>query len=274
MLLEKAMRDYPAGTKFKSSRSSNETISSGKFHILDDSEGIDVVMDGGGFIRYNGKWAEIIPSEPEKTGLLDGKCAIQVNNEREFKLLMEYYYYIKQWTYFDGEMETRNMKFPTCVYYKDKYARSSESNAIDHGYTIIPFEGFAKEKGIDVPVYIMDSEDGVPLYCGDNAHAVYRKYEGGKNQGDWYYDGRIPLKSGIQYTFMEIESVDKSKAFSTKEAAEKWVEEQNKPKEVVVKLHGGYTVRVEKDKATFAINNFGITGKELEEIYQTYKSLQ
>ena len=268
-LLEKAMRDYPAGTIFKSALtpSFNKThISSGIFEFNRGSVAC-VINEERWFVWYDLKdtWAEIVHPEPEKAGLLDGKCAIQVSNEREFKLLMDHYEG-KGWKWCSGLKPNENVKvkFPTSIFYGNEFYWD-----LCDGTNEVTFEDFAKEVGIDVPVYIMDSEDGVPLYHYDDYHWVHYN----QNKSTWIYR-EVVYNSAPSASNPAFCDPKNSKAFHSKEAAEAWIKEQNKPKEVIVKLHGGYTVRVEKDKATFAINNFGITGEELEEIYQTYKSLQ
>jgi len=269
-ILETAMSKYPYGTKFKTPKSGREVTSTGCFHILDDYEGIDCADNSGEFVLHNGKWAEIIPSEPEKSGLLDCKCAIQIYNERQYNLLMQHYE-DKNWCQVANldltwaSRQGERLAGYNAMTYHDKFF-SIITPSVD--YKVIPFDDFAKEVGIDFPVYIMDSKDGVPLYEGDGYVQVY-------SDSRWH----IEMDSiNSDYRLTSIDAVvtmpHKYKSFHSKEAAEAWIKEQNSPKEVIVKLHGGYTVRVEKDKATFAINNFGITGKELEEIYQTYKSLK
>jgi len=249
-LLEKAMRDYPAGTKYHSVLSPNETaVSTGKFFI----DGCDSVAESPtGFCIYRAsveKWGEIIPAEPEKTGLLDGKVAIQVNNEREFKLLMGHYKG-KGWVWSSGvdAVNRRGVYFPlpNAIKYHDKFQHSFNGA----GYKIVPFSDFAAECNIPVPVFVMKSEDGVPLYVGDFITPVYRKYLGGQNRGEWYLEDPFQLQADVTYTCMERESIDKSKAFHSKEAALKWIDEQNKPVEITKSLWGGKTVIIRQDTIT------------------------
>lgn len=127
--------------------------------------------------------AEAIEAEL-KPSILKGKVAIQVNNEREFKLLMEHYE-SKGFKTFNNNcnsklfldtynITSKNGMLITHVAYGDGYGHSQAGYYDVHGYKIIPFADFALEMDIIAPVKIMVSEDGVDLYEGDNYCAAYK----------------------------------------------------------------------------------------------------
>lgn len=283
-LLEKAMRDYPKGTKFEQIATKEPIESCGMFKICKGYGSLYISNVTSNDLVYNSdinKWAKIIPEKPKS--ILDGKCAIYINNEREFKLLMEHYE-SKGWRwlsnespYFDGILG--RMKFPEVIRYCDKFSHQDALNWECSETTVIPFKDFAAEIGIEVPVFIMTSEDGVPLYVEDEYHRSVL------DNGKWSYD--------ISFTFSNkyvdpskhavIVAPHEAKAFSTKEAAEKWISEMNKPKEILLHQKSEWPAKVTKNKVWFkAPNSFdlgihdgmNLTGQELEEIYTAYKSLQ
>lgn len=249
-LLQKAMKDYPSGTTAKSTWSGDKFKSTGVFKI----NGNDVVaIDSGGneyivFEHDKGVWAEILPES-----LLSGKCAIQVNNEREFKLLMEHYE-SKEWKCI-GSMKcdeyTRNGVIS--VTYHDKFhyhgKHTVKGNELHNtGYKIIPFQDFAAEVGIQVPVFVMTSEDGVPLYDGDDAYSVDRNTFKILSNGNSVYD--IGCTRHLkQFAF-----------FSTKEAAEAWIKEANN-KDITLSLNSFLSVTINGQGIT--INNTGTKMKQL-----------
>jgi hypothetical protein len=178
--------------------------------------------------------------------VLSGNCAIQVNNAREFKLLMEHCK-SNGWTSIIGD-RAHEITFDYC--FKDKrtvkaisyggkfcfpHNYTDEINAeheylILANYKVIPFADFASEIGIDVPVFVMTSEDGFDLYVGDGYFRI------ANIENVW------ELSTGVY--FMTTNDVNrkypfKNLLFSTKEAAEAWISKANKPKELNVNLFGG-----------------------------------
>lgn len=167
--------------------------------------------------------------QPKKS-ILDGK-RIEVNNEREFKLLMDHYE-SKGWRWALGELPNEyNPKiFPCYIVYNNGFSwRESALNFPK--YSIVPFSDFAKEVGIKVPVFVMKSEDGVDLYEGDSAEWVVRHSINGIYR--YLYNLTID-ESHITGCLAE----GKYFLFSTKEAAEKWVKEKNEPEEIEVDSYG------------------------------------
>lgn len=220
-LLEKAMRDYPAGTRFKWN-GNEEYVSSGIFCFRDESP--DAVFD------YQTDevvcvdkclWATIIPAE--KPSLLSGKVAIQVNNEREFKLLMEHYE-SKGWKSLSGDSPSMVGYVPFSWRYEDGFGHGSPEFRKAEGCTIIPFSDFADECGIEVPVKLFVSKDGIDIYDGDLIFVVSKP---GKEWG-------LNCSQHVHIWYNAVNKPDQFPCFSTKEAAEKWVSEQNKLNEVEV----------------------------------------
>jgi|GEM_PF-5276441 len=204
----------------------------------------------------------------KKNSILSGKCAIQVNNEREFKLLMEHMH-SKGWTWNGGEdpisLYIPNRKYPFAIWYENEFLWDDVELSKDR--LLIPFSDFASEVGITVPVFVMTSEDGVPLYEGDTYYRVYH-YDA-TNFPKWVQDECSPLAKNHAV----VDGHSQSKAFSTKEAAEKWCKEQNKPKHIVI-THTGGDITVSKAAITFNTPEKCFSGSYFQKIIEAYKSLQ
>ena len=227
-LLEKAMHDYPKGTKFwwPYDAVKNKVTSSGVFEI-NNSKWIFDKNDRSKAVFNGDNWAEIIAEESPKS-ILDGKVAIQVNNEREFKLLMEHYE-SNGWKSEYIEISA----YPYYIDYKNKFDSSENTLAFtSRGEKIIPFQDFAKEVGIEVPKFIMKSEDGVNLYEGDECYNVEIK-NGIASLSKNLFKNLFPCLSSSYFITRPTEY----KAFHSKENALKWIDEQNKPKEITVDLY-------------------------------------
>jgi len=217
--------------------------------------------------------SKAIEESLKPTSVLDGKVAIKVNNDREFKLLMEHYE-SKGWNASNGNSVKNIEKLNIDSGLQNdlwKYGQGFHAvNVNRSSWNIIPFEEFAKEVGITFPVFIMKSEDGVDLYQRDLFHEARLNsgswvYLGGKN---WYMDEQA----------MAYRDNINSKAFSTKEAAEKWIDEQNKPKHATVKLyrHKEYkSAEVTNDKITIRDGNdiYYLKASDIEDMYHALKSL-
>lgn len=270
-LIKAAYDNFPKGTKF--TWGGDDIISTGKFHFNDDT--IVVSDDEIEYIVFDGKnWATIIPDS-----ILSGKCAIQVNNEREFKLLMEHYEG-RGWISIGGDIPCKVQYCSDQPYfrYENNFGYSMKY-AKDAGYKIIPFQDFAAEIGVEVPVFVMTSEDGVDLYEQDFYYtAIYRD--------EWHLDSHAcSHKTGGDRNKFVMDKGRKFnnnlKAFSTKEAAEAWIKEQNKPKEIIVSKNSSFPVKVTNNEIKILCGdtenhkyNIIISPIELEEMYTAYKSLQ
>lgn len=211
-----------------------------------------------------------------KPDLLSGKVAIETNSEREFKLLMEHYQ-AKGWKSKLGNFPTdTNVWFfisdskdlDNIFSYENEFKRLSHNQdgfkPTELNYKIIPFSDFAAEVGIKVPVFVMTSEDGAPLYEGDEYHCAY-------SINGWRYKGKFnagPIITPIGYP-------NTHKAFSTYDAAESWIQEQNKPKSIEVKLHNAKTANVHTDliKIFDGNNSINISPSDLEDMLHAYKTI-
>jgi len=118
---------------------------------------------------------------------------------------------------------------------------------------------------------ILTSVDGVDLYEGDDAHWVI--FLNGKCE--YLY----PLELSYKHNIMLHAGNDTYRLFHTREAAEAWIAEQNKPKEIVIERKYGKTV-VSTAKAVLEMENTGgkstyltISSKHIEEMYSALKSL-
>lgn len=202
-------------------------------------------------------------TEGKADSILSGKCAIQVNNEREFKLLMEHYEG-KGFVSGSGNNSIQPKKYPVIVPFEQSFWVKPPIMA--HGYTIILFADFAKEVGIKVPVFIMKSEDGVDLCEGDKYY-VASKFE------DWQLVSPDPLNVAHSACSHSLTN----KAFSTKEAAESWIAKANRPKHKVVTLFTGMEAHVYAGEILIKDADRTITTfhpSDLEDMLHTYKSLQ
>lgn len=133
---------------------------------------------------------------------------------------------------------------------------------------ILSFPDSEKEVGIELPQFMIKSQDGVDLYEGDKYASAWLK------DGKWEIAAICtPLYRGNAVLTHPIEC----KAFSTKEAAESWIKEQNKPEEVVIDTVN-YTVTVSSNEVLYVPKHDCkkqlFFGKEIEKIYDAYKSLQ
>lgn len=216
-----------------------------------------------------GQWAEII-EEPKS--ILDGKVAIKFSNQRQINILKKHFNINTDctWSGIQSNYPNRDdfyLKRPNTQWRFD-----DERTVSNQSYKLISFETFAKEAGIEVPKFIIKSEDGVDLYKGDEYYSVTT----GEKRG-WY------LLS--QNTFIlnkwNIESLNPEewKFFASKEKAKEWVAEQNKPKEIKVTSDFGNVLTVTKNKVVIPVSIFSdttvtLSGKHLEELYRAYESLQ
>lgn len=299
-LLEKAMRDYPKDSVIFWEVKENNFKTNVPYKIHQDDNCIKVV-DSNGMDLYDSRWssndgwAEIITEKPaldfnfeiKQPSILDDKVAIQVNNEREFKLLMEHYENkgFKSHATHKIFLDTYNItssfsEVPTAVSYCEYFGHSKLSYWKENEWKIILFTEFAKEVGITPPLFIMKSEDGVDLYEGDKFWIAEKVSD--KWYLDRHYDGgdEHEFKFSSNYkTAQVVAKPEYNKPFSTREAAEKWIEEQNKPKEIVI----GYSevdpyATVYKDQVHFTRKSdlviYEFTGEEIEQIYKAYQSLQ
>jgi hypothetical protein len=274
-LLEKAMRDYPADTVARfASAPDVDHVSDGTFKIEEDMDnGLCVLSGDGVHCFYSSIDARTNENNPEwaipvKPSILDGKVAIQVNNEREFKLLMEHYD-SKGWKSLAGEspLMTGYISAPFSWKYEDNFGHGSPDFRKSEGCKVLDFADFAHEVGIKVPVKIMVSEDGVDLYAGDDYYRVDHQ------SGRWILFGDC---MGISNRHKCVSNSKTIKAFSTREAAKRWVEEQNKPKWIDVKLFEGSIATVNIEGYTsikYPHGMFNIKHSDIEEIQRAIKQL-
>lgn len=202
-----------AGTGINSNFSGLYPIS-GKFtyynsNILDS--------DGNGHIFHNGNWAELLPQS-----ILEGKVAVKVSNQREQDAFLSHFKIPKL------------CNLSTCSGYgaRDIYFQNQEWGHCDRAYyerldyKILTFEVFAKENGIEVPKFIIRSEDGVDLYDKDIAIWVISSVS---SEFKWKFAYSLALCENHKNI---IENKDTYRIFASEEKAREWVAEQNKPKQL------------------------------------------
>lgn len=274
MLLERAEREYLPSVQAISAVTGAKFTPSGRFSVDDQNSVYSISEQDGNFCVYNAildKWAHPF----DEPSLLSGKCAIQVNNEREFKLLMKHYD-DKGWKNCEGHTDSVSFFNEAGVIeavYGDGYSYVCKGGAYDShaqlGFNIIPFDQFAAEVGIKIPVFVMTSEDGVPLYEGDDYHRVYFNSE-------WEYKGFVgnPTKSENNPAYGDPAH---NKAFSTREAAESWIADQNKPKTISLGWSYG-SINVTRTTIEFNLNypleKIELSGKFFDKISRSRHELQ
>lgn len=265
-LLKHAYDNYPKGTlatwyKNKDDQFYTEFISTGIFDFDDDGD-IFIVYPNKDDVEYvfiQNDWATVI--QAKTISILSGKCAIQVNNEREFKLLMEHYDG-KGWKWYQNQKPLEyggdNQTWPRVITYEDEFVFTTKGQEI-------PFADFAKEVGIEVPVFVRKTHDGINLYVKDDCYVPQSAPKG--------YSHFTMISARIEW-----KDNTNSHFFHSKEAAEAWIKEQNKPSVIRLKLDGGEAI-VTKDKITIHLGKeagrgYHMEATEIEPIYAAYKSLQ
>jgi len=247
-LLKYAYDNYPNGTKFNALRTSDVKVSDGDLNLIKEFGDIIILSDSN--ILYEaGCWAKVV-----KPSILDGKALIVVENYRQFTLLN---------TYLGLNLSTPST-YP--VYY------DADKKYGSYSYTtkqkLISFAGFAKEIGIKVPKFIIKSEDGVDLYEGDDL------YTAKLCNGEWVYDDYHGQPYNISKNSLVVREQDEYKAFSTREAAEKWIAEMNKPKDIELDINAYGSALIKPSEVVFNGYVNRITGAQIESIYKAYQSLQ
>lgn len=226
LYLEEAKQKYPKGTKFKQMTSKQHITSSGEFEIGEYgvTKAVYDKVNYNFVFKHNNEgveWAEIVTE----------KIAVKVENEREFKALMNYY----DETFggvFLSQAYVPNSSGQTFIAFQKDYLQLEIK--CNYGFTLdkynfngVTFHDFAKEHNIKVPLII--SQDGVELFEGDSYHRVYF------NSKKWIYN---MYWNNLEEDNFIITDPDKFKAFSTKESALKWIEDQ-KPTSIGLTLDNG-----------------------------------
>jgi len=204
----------------------------------------------------------------EIPGLLDGKCQIEINNSREFILTNEHFK-AKGFSY---EKISSGWHFPMYMCYQ-KSMHFSTTSVCD--YKIVLFADFAKKVGIKVPVFVAKSEDNVDLFEDSPVQTVRLRGKLWEMASSY-----TTVKSGEGWNTNPDCNGDNRKLFSTREAAEKWIEEKNKPSHINLSFPNS-TVTVGKDIIQVDFKPVGtlgirlnITGEQFDKIQAAKKSLQ
>lgn len=265
-LLEKAMLDYPKGTKFIGAYE-KEFESSGSFRI--NQKG-NVLNNEFGLVydKSTDKWAEIIKDEPLKVD----NYPVVIRSSRELELLID-----KTGKEFLANYEGMCANYPESngVFFINFYDGANNcsfnSQLSQCLYKIIDFDFWAAQNNVDVPRVILTSEDGVELYEGDNYHRVQK----GDN---WYY--AHPAEK-LTHTHAVVIVQEHNKAFHSKEAALAWIEKANKPKYITVSQESQFPVDVYSDKIVIRCagsenhhDNIVIKNDEINQIINAYNSQQ
>lgn len=147
---------------------------------------------------------------------------------------------------FDGHIIGQYIGEETCVIYLDLpfdsgYAEYGTLDTLIPGYTAVDFEFWTAQVGLDVPDFVMTSEDGVDLYEGDRGVEVI-------NADEWVIGKNHIISSGSPDYFSKCRL-----CFKNREAAEEFIIQQNKPKlPVLIKVYPG--CKIELNKLTLRIH--------------------
>lgn len=255
--LTKAMADYPDGTFV--------WIGDEKTQLkMPYTFGTTAIHD----INYNsiyemstGYWFEKV--EEEKTKKLEGKIAVRFDNQQQLDIVCKHFN-IKMSTTYDRIINT-NGNIKPFLFTDREFTFDSFHYAKGSGYKCITFDTFVKELDITVPKFVIRSEDEVNMYEGDKFH------EARFTDGKWTYLGGDGWVMG--FPVASFTNPTMSKAFSTKEAAEAWIKQQNKPKEIRLSDKKGL------DYALVDVNGFRAyintyDSEQLEEIYKAHQSFK
>jgi len=160
------------------------------------------------------------------------------------------------------------------VFYADKFGvKDSETHYFIFGSG--KWAEIVTEEPKRVP--LLTSEDGVDLYEGDEYYRA-EIFQGKWNLSDYTNNYII---NDLKPSHAVVHSPEMSRAFSTKESALKWIDEQ-KPKEIVLFKDDEVSAVVTKHKVKFNPTNpdllnkwdgFIVSANELEQIYKAYKEL-
>lgn len=145
------------------------------------------------------------------------KIAVRVESEKEFKALMRFYD-SKGWESYGN---LKPLDFPY-AYEFITFENGFYNGVLDElisTHKIIPFSDFAKEHNIKMP--IITTVDGVDLFEGDN-YFMAKCIQSTNNK--WIL---TVFNAYMRIGSFAITDPDHCKAFSTKQAAENWIEEQN-----------------------------------------------
>jgi len=267
-LIKHAYDNYHKGTKCISAASATKFICSGIFDVDDNGNIFD---DSNGYIIYtarsgDSKWARIINDDscPEiviisedGVDLYEGDSFWWTMKASDGWFLMkhdEIEYDTTEFVFNHNHKMTLVIKEPETN--KAFYAKEA---------ALAYIEKHNKSKEADNRVFVMKSDDGVDLYVGDISFVPQLSDE-------YTYDGEI-----TEFDVVFSSRNDKSKRYSTREAAQKWVDEQNKQKSVLVPLAGNMMANVTKNKidiVTIVNGTISITPSDLKTMIRTYKLLQ
>lgn len=257
-LLIEAMKRYPFGTKFLSIAHKEKCISNGIFYFgAIDKENILTEVDSiGRYVYRAGKWAEIITEEKPK------KIAVAITTEREYKLAQQHFKE-KGFGFSDSMYSAWGKGIIYALYQK---RTNWGLNKPDIQYTIVSFPDFAKEVGIRIPLLV--SEDGFDLYEGDEYYNVWQNALNTK----WNLGANVKL----EFADACIKEPARFKAFHSKQSALKWIDEQNKPKEILLFQNSKPTMITKYGFSTEHYQKYSVdfTLEELEQIYNAIKSLK
>lgn len=242
-LIKEAYDRYPTGTKFTGLGEFEVYVSTGNF----DFGGEDIFdVETGGWVYYSGKWATLYksrkyskkfisqieysdavqpPNKIEvKPDLLDGKVAIRVNDEHEFKALMKHYEE-NDWKCDPDtvvpDIVRRYPVYPVYVRYENFYGMALSKHAYTKlGYEYVDFPDFAAQVGIEVRKPLLHSEDDVDLFEGDDYFLACKDaYE------KWTCS--VLTVKGLAKKDPVINYPERYKAFTNSESAEAWVNYHN-----------------------------------------------
>lgn len=243
-------------------------------------------------------WAEIVDPGPElftfevKDGVInytkiddpeEGKVVIPqaepeddisaililVDNEKEYRFLMAFYEQKGyQWATKKAPNSLPYNSACRNIEFKPKFSAMTDGTAKEQERMVMLYDTFAGENNL--PRWILSTEDGIPMYGGDNYYEASQYF----NKKKWsVHDIPYRLHRGCRV----VTNRDTSKAFNTKEAAEAWVNEQNKIKETETILTANQTAII-KERSIVILDRdrrvlCSLSPSDIEDISHYYKEL-
>lgn len=172
-----------------------------------------------------------------------------------------------QWSEYGGIITSTGI-----FHFNDDYILTSNGSAV--------FDGNKWAEIVPDKVFVMTSEDGIDLYVNDNFYVSMLSRDKWKLDT---HDCSGTIKEETKFIFRNdfasatcYKQKSIYKVFSTKEAAEAWIKEQNKPQLKTLEFKS-FKANVASHGIYLYPHEYGhchLTGQDLEHVYAAYKSLQ
>jgi len=166
----------------------------------------------------DGKWAEII-EEPKS--ILDGTVAVSFSNQKQLEAICKYNKIEPSCSF---KTISKNYSYQSYMPLRPYWDHCDKKYYEKLDFNCISFEEFAKEAGIEVPKFIIRSEDGVDMYEKENGSWVIFECASRK----WGYTYNLSL---VTDHIDLLKNNNTYRVFASKEKAIEWCEKADLPKE-------------------------------------------